>query len=164
LQRFSNQLGQAARQHLATANPNPDAGVGPRRPPAEGFKVCAALFCAAPLGVLGAVQDGLSQYWYPLGIKAVMEGLAVMGFVRMFGWGVLLSALPVLAWQGTVTLVCSHWLGTFLAERHLLDAVNATGGLLVFSVALLILQIKRFDVADYLPSLLIAPVLAWLWR
>jgi uncharacterized protein len=158
LQRMSNHLGQEVRKHLGGAE------AGTRRPPAEGFKVCAALFCAAPLGTLGSVEDGLSQYYFPLVIKGVMEGLAAMGFARMFGWGVLLSALPVLAWQGTLTLVCSQWLGPFLAERHLVDALNAAGGLLVFSVALVMLQIKRLDVADYLPSLAIAPLLAWVWR
>jgi len=36
-------------------------------------------------------------------------------------------------------------------------------GLLIFSVALLILEVRRVEVADYLPSLFFAPLLAWLW-
>jgi uncharacterized membrane protein YqgA involved in biofilm formation len=46
----------------------------------------------------------------------------------------------------------------------LVDSVNATGGLLVFSVALVILDLKKIPLADYLPSLVVAPLLAWVWR
>ena len=106
----------------------------------EGFKTCAALFCAAPLGILGAVQDGLSGYYYSLGVKAVMDGLATMGFVSIFGWGVMLAALPVLALQGSVTLACAQFLKPFLEAHSLVDPLNAAGGLLVFSVALVILE------------------------
>jgi uncharacterized membrane protein YqgA involved in biofilm formation len=46
----------------------------------------------------------------------------------------------------------------------LLDAVNATDGLLIFCVALIILEVKKVRVADYLPSLIFAPLLMrWLW-
>jgi uncharacterized membrane protein YqgA involved in biofilm formation len=158
LQMFSNHLGRAARARIA------DASSGNARPPGDGFKACALLFCAAPLGLVGALQDGLSRYFYPLGVKAVMEGLAAMGFARLFGWGVLLSALPVLALQGTLTLMSAQYLEPFLTQHLLLDSVNAVGGLLVFCVGLVVLQLKRIELADYLPSLAIAPLLTWVWR
>jgi len=158
LQQFSNRLGQRARERILSAQNH--------RPldQSEGFKTCAALFCAAPLGILGSVQDGLSGYAWTLGVKAVIEGLAAMGFIRLFGWGVLLSALPVVALQGSITLVCAAWVGPFLEqhsayEHSLIDSVNAVGGLLVFSAALVMLQLKRLELADYLPSLIVAPLL-----
>jgi hypothetical protein len=52
----------------------------------------------------------------------------------------------------------------FLEAHNLADSVNAVGGLLVFSVALVILRLKRIQLADYLPSLVFAPLLTWLWR
>ena len=125
-----------------------------------------ALFCAAPLGILGATQEGLtlSQYIYPLAIKGVMDGLASMGFVSLFGPGVLLSALPVLALQGTLSLIIARVFEPILNLHNLLNSVNAVGGLLVFSVALVILGLKRIELADYLPSLIIAPLLTLWWR
>ena len=67
----------------------------------------------------------------------------------------------------TITLVCAQFLKPFL-EAHgaagLLDSINATGGLLVFSVALVMLGIKKIELADYLPSLAIAPLLTWIFR
>lgn len=160
LQKLSNRLGRQARQRIETAG-----SAGPRRF-SEGFKTCTALFCAAPLGILGAVQDGLSQgqYFYPLAVKALIDGLAAMGFVAVFGRGVLLSAVPVLALQGTITLICARMLAPFLTAHDLLAPVDATGGLLVFCVALVMLGLKRIELADYLPSLAVAPLLTWLWR
>lgn len=156
LQKMSNRLGRIARQKIMDAKPQ-----DPYRA-SEGFKTCALLFCAAPLGILGAVQDGLAGYFYPLAVKAVIEGLAAMGFVPVFGWGVLVAALPVLTFQGSITLG-AHFVEPFLRAHNLVDSVNAAGGLLVFSVALVILDLKKIELADYLPSLAVAPLIAWLW-
>lgn len=158
LQKFSNSLGRGARESITAATAHHGAEVG------VGFTTCAGLFCAAPLGILGSVQDGLSGYFYPLAVKAVIEGLATMGFVSIFGWGAILAAVPVLAFQGSITLLSSHFLQPFLSARDLIDPVNATGGLLVFSVALVILDLKKLELADYLPSLAVAPLLTWLFR
>jgi len=158
LQTFSNRLGRNARGQISAAKPDAPGKLG------TGFQVCAGLFCAAPLGIIGAVQDGLSDYFYPLAVKAVMDGLAAMGLVGLFGRGVLLSALPVLAIQGTLSLASAQFLRPFLESRELLDSVNAAGGLMVFSVALVILGLKKIEMADYLPSLAFAPLITWLWR
>jgi uncharacterized protein len=159
IQSFSNSLGRDARRQIDAAGT-----AGPRPKASEGFSACAALFCAGPLGILGALQDGLSGYFYPLAVKAVMDGLAAMAFVSFFGWSVVLAAIPVLAFQGTITLAASHYLGPFLEAQGLLDSVNATGGFLVFSVSLVILGLKRIELADYLPSLAVAPLLTWLFK
>jgi len=158
LQKMSNKLGQKARKDIDAAT------TGKPVPSSDGFKVCAALFCAAPLGILGAVQDGLTGYFYPLIVKAIMDGLATMGLVRLLGKNVALAALPVFVVQGTITLACSEWIGPFLRAKGLENAVSATCGMLIFSVALVILQLKTIPLADYLPSLVYAALIGWLWR
>jgi uncharacterized protein len=156
LQKASNRLGQYARERLAKTRPG-----DPQRF-SDGFSTCALLFCAGPLAMIGAVPDGLSGHWQPLAIKAVMDGLATMGFVSIFGWSAMLSALPVFAYQGTITLCVQH-LAPFLRNHTLVDSVNAIGGLLVFCVALVMLGLKKIELADYLPSLAFAPLITWLW-
>ena len=158
LQKASNRLGQFARNAMERAEPG-----APNRF-SDGFNACAALFCAAPLGILGAVQDGLAIYFYPLAVKAVMDGLAMLGFVRMFGWGAMLSAVPVLVFLGTVTMACNQYLEPFLRLHGLLDSVNTVGGLVVCTVGLVIFEFKKVELADYLPSLALAPLLTWLWK
>jgi uncharacterized membrane protein YqgA involved in biofilm formation len=158
LQKLSNRLGRSAREHIAAA------GVpGPQRF-STGFIVCASLFCAAPLGILGAIEDGVSSYPVPLIVKALMDGLAAMTFVTMFGPGVLLSAVPVLVFQGTIALCSARYLQPILESHGVMGPFNATAGLLIFTVALLVFDVKKVEVTGYLPSLFFAPLLAMWWR
>jgi hypothetical protein len=159
LQKASNRIGQFTRNRMMTATPeNPNRF-------SNGFIVCALLFCAAPLGILGSIHNGLQpDYFWPLMVKAVMDGLATMSFAAMFGWGVIFSAVPVLIFQGTITLICARSLAPFLQQHGLLDSVNATGGLLIFCVALLIFEVRKVPVTDYLPSLVFAPLLTFLFK
>ncbi len=165
LQKLSNQVGRAAGERIKASSTNP----GSQQNPGEGFKTCAALFCAAPLGIIGAVTDGLSDYYSPLAIKGIMDGLATFGFVRLFGWGALLSVVPVVALQGTITLACHQWLLPLLqahsSENHeLVNSLNGVAGLMIFSVALVILELKRLELTDYVPALVFAPCVAWLFH
>jgi len=158
LQNLSNRVGQYASSVIASASIP-----GSRPPRGTGFKVCAGLFCAAPLAFAGAIQDGLSGYYEPLAVKAVMDGLATMGLSLVFGLEVLLAALPVFVMQGSLTLLCSHLVRPWLEQHGLLQSLGITNGLLIFSVALVLLQLKRIALAEYLPSLLFAPLLTWVW-
>jgi len=174
VQKGMNRLGQYAKQKFSAADPNSPQRMG------EGFMTCTVLFCVPPLAILGAVLDGLAGQWQALGIKALIDGLATMAFVRLFGWGSMVSALPVLSFQGTVSLG-AKLIEPFLREHALLDSVSMTSGMLVFCVALIILEwpptsggvtptaapgapFRRIELGDYLPSLGFAPLLTWLWR
>lgn len=156
LQQGSNRLGRYARDRMESSKP------GHPIPFSDAFNASTIVFCAAPLGIVGALVDGLSQIWYPLAIKAMMDGLATMGFVSIFGRASIAAALPVLAFQGSVALCCHLWVGPWLDRFGLIAPVTATAGVLMFAVALVILESKRIYLADYLPSLVVAPFLWWL--
>jgi uncharacterized protein len=153
-QKGFNHLGRYARQLMEP--PSPD-----RRPDFNsGFVACVILYCVSPIAIVGALLDGLAGDWKTLAIKSIMDGLAVMAFVRMMGAGVLLVVVPLVAWLGTITLA-AQWISPWLQQEALLDPIRATSGMLVFSIALVILDVKRIELANYLPSLLFAPLLAW---
>lgn len=158
LQRGLNLLGQYAKERFT--NPG---GTGTENRVSEGFITCTILFCVGPMAILGALQDGLTGNFSTLAIKSVMDGLATMAFTKTFGWGVMLSSIPVLAYQGTIT-IAARGFEPFLADRALLDSLGATGGLLICFVSLIILGLKKIPLADYLPSLAIAPLLTWMWK
>jgi uncharacterized membrane protein YqgA involved in biofilm formation len=157
LQKALNRLGQYARDRFAQAGSTDRNRVG------DGFVTCSLLFCVGPMAVLGALQDGLTGNFRTLAIKSLMDGLATMAFAKTFGWGVLLSSIPLVAYQGTLTLGAAS-LEPFLRDQALVDSISATGGLLICSIALIILEMKKVPLADYLPSLVFAPLLAWMWR
>jgi len=156
LQRWSNRAGHHAATLLATAQRTPPGT------PATGFVAATILFCAAPLGVLGAVADGLGDYYYLLLVKAVMDGLAMMEFVRIFRWPVALAALPVFFFFNSLALL-ARAAGPWLATRGLADPIDVAAGLVACTVVLVILGLRRVELANYLPALMVAPVLAhWL--
>ncbi|MBI5383895.1 MAG: DUF554 family protein [Verrucomicrobia bacterium] len=157
LQKGVNRLGQVAKQKLAAAKPD-----SPTRA-SDGFIAAAILYCAAPLAMLGPLQDGLAQNFQPLLIKAVMDGLIAMALVMTCGWPVILAAVPMAAFQVTVTRA-AQWVEPMLLDRALVDPVNGICGLIMVSMALIIFEVRRVELADYLPCLAVAPLLAWLWR
>jgi len=157
LQKISNRLGRHASARLAVAEKNP-----PGRP-LDGFITATILFCAAPLGILGAVTDGLTDYFFPLAVKAVMDGLAVMSFVKMFRWPVALSALPVFIFLNAVALGVHTFALPWLTAHHSLPAVQVAAGLVICATALVVMGVRRVELANYLPSLAVAPLLAWLF-
>jgi uncharacterized protein len=157
LQQAMNWLGQYAKKQCGTPTEST-----PHRFSA-GFTTCSLLFCLQPLAILGCLQDGLMGNLRVLLLKAVVDGLTSLSLARTFGWSVLVSGIPVLAYQGTITLLVIQ-LEPCLHTHDLLDSITVTSGLMVFSVALVILSLKKIELADYLPSLILAPLLTWWWR
>jgi len=160
LQNASNRLGRFAGR-LVTA-----VQVGaPRK--TGGFTACTILFCAAPLGLLGAVADGLpardasTGFFYLLAIKALMDGLAMTGFVKVFGWPSAVSAFPVFAFLSGITLACRFWARPMLEAHGLTGAVQAAAGFIACAIALMILEVRRVELANFLPALVVAPLLTW---
>jgi uncharacterized membrane protein YqgA involved in biofilm formation len=157
LQKGLNRLGEYAKERFSKAS------AGAPQKWSEGFITCTVLFCVGPMAILGSIQDGMDGKWQTLGIKAAMDGLATMAFVGSFGWSAILSVVPVVAYQGTLTLA-AKLLAPQLQNPGFIDSINATGGLLVFCIALIIFEIRRIELADYLPSLAWAPLLTWVWK
>ena len=124
----------------------------------EGFVTASLLFCTGPLTILGSLNDGLGNGADQLFLKAVLDGFAAIAFAASFGWGVAASALTVIAVQGSLTVV-GFLLGDVLPAPHL-AALTATGGLLLVGVALRLLRVREIPVADLLPALAFAPLLA----
>jgi len=157
LQTWSNRLGRHAATLQAAAQKNPSA------PAAAGFVASTLLFCAAPLGFLGAVVDGLEGYWYLLELKAVMDGLAMMSFVKVFRWPAAFAALPVFLFFNGIGLAVQLGVRPWLEPLQLTNSIGAAAGLDTCIVALVIFQVRRVELANYLPALVVAPILThWL--
>ena len=158
LQELSNQFGRLAGHRIQAARNHPPGK------PVAGLTACVLLLGAAPLGWLGAVEEGFTGGFYLFAIKALMDALAMMGFVQLFGWLAALSAFPILALFGGVTLLCQHAAAPFCAAHHLTDSVNSATGLVACAVSLVIFETRRVELASFLPAVVVAPLLEWLWR
>lgn len=136
------------------------SGGGDKEKFIQGFVNASLLFTIGPMAVLGALQDGLGQGIDVLALKSTLDGFTSVAFGATFGWGVAFSALPVGIWQGLL-YVLALTLGASLSQA-VIAAITATGGILLLGTGLRVLQIRMVNVADLLPSLLVAPVLVLL--
>jgi uncharacterized protein len=80
----------------------------------------------------------------------------VINVVAVLGWGVLLSAGTVLVVQGALTLG-ARLLAPVVSDP-MIAAATETGGVLLFGLGLMLLEMKEVRVANMLPALLFAPV------
>lgn len=105
---------------------------------------------------LGSLENGLTGDITLLAIKSLLDGVASIAFAAALGVGVGLSALTVLAVQGSIAG------GAFLL-RDVMDAatvlaITSAGGVILLGVALRLLDLKAVRVASFLPALLLAPI------
>jgi uncharacterized protein len=128
---------------------------------AEGFVTASLLYCVGAMAIMGALQDGLGAKPDILYAKSALDGIASVALASTLGVGVLFSALPLLLYQGAITL------GASLAQQILTPAVvqemNAVGGLLIVAISLDLLGVKRLPVGNLLPAVFLAPPLVMLF-
>jgi uncharacterized protein len=124
----------------------------------EGFVSASLLFVIGPLAILGSVSDGMSQGLDQLILKSSLDFFAAMAFASTLGIGVMASIIPVGIYQGFWTVI-GFFAGSVLAQYQI-DAMTICGGLMLVGIGLRLLNIKKMSVANLLPALVIAPLLA----
>jgi uncharacterized membrane protein YqgA involved in biofilm formation len=122
------------------------------------FVTTSILFCVGPLTVLGTFQDGTKGDITLLAIKSILDGFSSIVFAASLGWGVYLSAGTVLLVQGGLTAI-AFFLQGGLGKPETAE-LSAAGGVAVLAIALGLLELKTIRVANLLPSLVTAPLLA----
>lgn len=124
-----------------------------------GFVTASLVFCIGPLTFVGSMQDGmgLAIGFQQLAIKSVLDGFAAMAFAASFGVGVVFSIITVLLLQGGLALA-GALLGNFMSTP-MINEMTAVGGLLLIGLSLALLGIKQPRMANFLPALVIAPLL-----
>ena len=124
---------------------------------AKGFLTATLLFCVGPMAIIGSLEDGISGNYQILMTKSMMDGFCAIAFGSTMGIGVALSAAAVLAYQGGMTVLASI-MRQLLTDAAIIE-MTATGGLLIVGIGLDILGIKKVQVANMLPAIVVAAIL-----
>jgi len=133
----------------------------------RGFVTASLVYCVGPLTIIGAIQDGLINNYEFLLLKAVLDGFASIAFAASLGAGVLLSAITVFLFQGALALAAMLFggaLGGVSADNPAVIEMTATGGIVLLSIAFILLDIKRLRAANFLPAIFLAPLLVALLK
>ncbi|MCD4685972.1 MAG: DUF554 domain-containing protein [Anaerolineae bacterium] len=125
----------------------------------EGFITSSLVFCVGPLTFVGSIQDGmgLPSGFEQLAIKSTLDLFASMAFAASLGIGVFFSVFTVLGVQGGLALT-GYLAGSFMTGP-MIDEMTAVGGLILLALALSMLEIKKPRTVNFLPGLLIAPLM-----
>ena len=127
----------------------------------RGFLTASVLYCTGPMAVLGAISDGLKGDYLTLSIKSVLDGFISVAFASTLGIGVAFAALPVLIYQGAISLLASQL--NAIINTSMMNEMTATGGVLLIGIGISsLLEIKKIRVGNFLPALVIAPVIVYL--
>ena len=111
--------------------------------------------------LIGALEEGLNNNPELLLIKSLMDGFSSIALTIAFGIGVMFSVIPLLIFQGGLTLLAA-WLGSFLPSAHIIE-ISAVGGVILLALGLNLLEITRIKIIDLLPALIFVPLLLWLY-
>jgi uncharacterized membrane protein YqgA involved in biofilm formation len=127
---------------------------------AEGFFTASLIFCVGALAVVGSIQDGLTGNHDTLYTKALLDGFASVALAASLGWGVALSAVSVLIYQGALTLGAGLFQNILTDGSDALLSLTSAGGVLIIGLSLKLLDIQDVKVGNFLPALLFAPAIA----
>lgn len=123
----------------------------------EGFVSASLLFCIGSMAILGPLQEGLEGTRTIILTKSMLDFFAAIAMGAAFGSGVMLSALPVLIYQGSLTLF-AELLRPYFSD-FLRAELTAVGGVMILGIGINLLEIKHIRLSSLLPALIVIVIL-----
>ena len=144
IERRLNDLGIAIERKVS---PNGETGSV-----AKGFVTASLVFCVGAMAIVGSMDSGLRGDHSTLIAKSILDGVFAIIFTSSLGWGVGLSALAVLVYQGAIALL-AMWIEPLLTTP-IITEMSAAGGLLIMGIGLNMIYDKhRIPVGNMLPAI-----------
>lgn len=125
----------------------------------DAFVTASLTVCIGAMAIVGAIQDGLSGDHSTLALKAMLDMVIICVMSASMGKGCLFAAIPVGILQGAVTLL-ARAIQPLMTEAALAN-LSLTGSILIFCVGVNLLWEKKLKVANMLPSIVVAVILAF---
>lgn len=124
---------------------------------ARGFVSACLVFCVGSMTITGSLSAGISGDTKLLVTKSMLDLMSSMMLASSLGVGVLLSAVFVIIFQGSITLF-AQFIAPFL-NAGAVNEMTCVGSLITLMLGFNLMGISKFKVADYLPAIIIAPII-----
>ncbi len=113
------------------------------------------IYCVGAMAIIGSINDGFGDPSI-LYIKSLLDGVSSVVLAATLGPGVILSAVPVFLYQGSITLLA----GVLepLLNSELLVQICAIGFSLVVCIGFNFIKTAEIKTANMLPSLIVPPL------
>jgi hypothetical protein len=119
----------------------------------EGLVTAFLLYCMGSITILGAIEEGLGNQPNLLLAKSVLDGVSSIALSAALGFGVAFSIIPLLIYQGGLTLLAATF-GNYFSEV-IINELTAVGGLLLIGLGISILEIKPLKILNMTPALVV---------
>ena len=146
-----DRLGQRIERRFA-----PKDGAGEGSGIANAFVTTSLVYCVGAMAIVGAINSGLMNDHSTLIAKGIIDGITAIFFTSTMGWGVGLSAIAVLVYQGAIALLAG-WVAPLLTDE-VVAMMSSVGGLLIIGVGLNLFRDKHMPVGNMLPAIFL-PIL-----
>lgn len=123
----------------------------------EGFVTASLLFCVGAMTIVGSLQAGLTGDCEMLFTKATLDLISSCVLAASLGIGVMLSDIFVFVFQGGLVLL-ARVIAPFLTD-YAIHEMTCAGSVLIIALGLNLIGVTKIKVANYLPVLLIPPIL-----
>jgi uncharacterized protein len=124
----------------------------------DGFVTASLLYCVGSMAILGSIEEGLRGDATILYTKSMLDGFASVALASTFGAGALLAFVPVVLYQGALTL-CAFAVKDY-ATANVITELTAVGGTLIAGIGINLLGLARLSISNLLPALAVAAILA----
>ena len=120
-----------------------------------GFITSTMIYCIGAMAIVGSINDGLLGDSSTLITKGIIDGVTSIVLAASLGYGVLFSAIPILLYQGGMTLLAGLLEDVLAGE--LLRNICMVGYALVMCIGINFLtnDDKKIKTVNMLPALLI---------
>ncbi|TWT27008.1 DUF554 domain-containing protein [Planomicrobium sp. CPCC 101110] len=124
---------------------------------AQGFITATLMYVMGAMGIIGALESGLSNEHGVLISKGIIDGFISIILASTLGIGVLLSAVPVFVYEGLIALLATQ-ISLIIPEAALdlfIKEMTATGGVMIVAIGLNMIGLTKIRVANLLPGVLV---------
>jgi len=107
------------------------------------------------------MEEGMGKEPTLLMTKSMMDGFSSVALAAVMGAGVLFSVIPLLIYQGGLTLLAALF-GEMIPEP-IINEIAGVGGVLIIGLGISILELKKIKVLNMLPALLVEVLLCYIF-
>lgn len=122
------------------------------------FVTSSLMFVIGAMAILGALDSGLRNNHAILFTKSLLDGITSIILSSALGFGVMISALPVMIYQGLIAIMATQ-INILLPPallKEIITIITATGGVLIIAIGTNLLELTKIRIANLLPSILVS--------
>jgi len=128
----------------------------------EGIITTFLLCCIGSMTIIGTIEEGITGNRELLIVKSLLDLFSGILLATSFGIGVIFAIIPMLIYQGGITVLASRAKQFF--SNHMINMVSTVGGLLLVGICINVLQLGEINLSNLLPALIVVALITWFYE